>query len=205
MMDIWHPDTLLLFLTVFLPGFISLKVWDLLVPNERRDSSKALFDALAYSTLNFAFLAWVYLPELSQPSALLQSPLVAVPKLLLAFLVAPILWPILLRWLLTSRWLARFVVSPIKRPWDYVFGRREPYWIIVHLKDGRAVGGRYGGSSFASSYPVPEQIYLQEIWHLDDDLRFMHPIQHSKGALFFKDEIRAIEFFEYKATEGKGS
>lgn len=193
--DLWRPDALLLFLTVFLPGFISLKVWDLLVPNERRDFSKALFDALAYSTLNFAALAWLFLPEISQPAGLLQPSVITVSKLMLVFLIAPVGWPILLRWLLTLRWLGRFVVSPIKRPWDYVFGRREPYWIIVHLRDGSAVGGRYAGDSFASSYPAPEQIYLQELWQLDGEMKFVQPIANSKGALFFKDEIKAVEFF----------
>jgi hypothetical protein len=51
--------TLALFLIFFIPGFISLKVYDLLVPGERRDFSKSLFDAVAYSSLNFVALLWL--------------------------------------------------------------------------------------------------------------------------------------------------
>jgi len=43
-MDIWQIDKLVLFLVFFIPGFISIRVYDSLVPSERRDLSKSLFD-----------------------------------------------------------------------------------------------------------------------------------------------------------------
>jgi hypothetical protein len=46
--------TLALFLIFFVPGFISLKVYDLLIPSEARDFTKSVFDAIAYSTLSFS-------------------------------------------------------------------------------------------------------------------------------------------------------
>jgi len=36
-MDIWNADKLALFPIFFLPGFISIKIYDLLVPGEPRD------------------------------------------------------------------------------------------------------------------------------------------------------------------------
>jgi len=64
---LFEGNTLSLFLIFFIPGFISLKIYDLLVPGERRDFSKSAFDAIAYSALNFAvFLPLILLiqPEL---------------------------------------------------------------------------------------------------------------------------------------------
>ena len=58
-MDIWNIDKLTLFLIFFLPGFISMKVYDLMVPGEPRDVSKSVFEAIAYSTLNFGVLFWL--------------------------------------------------------------------------------------------------------------------------------------------------
>ena len=58
-MDIWNADKLALFIVFFVPGFISMKVYDLLVPGETRDASKSLLDAISYSTLNFAALFWL--------------------------------------------------------------------------------------------------------------------------------------------------
>jgi hypothetical protein len=58
-MDIWNIDKFTLFLIFCLPGFISMKVYDLMVPGERRDVSKSIFEAVSYSTLNFAALFWL--------------------------------------------------------------------------------------------------------------------------------------------------
>ena len=58
-MDIWNVDKLTLFLIFFLPGFISMKVYGLMVPGEPRDFSKSVLEAISYSTLNFAVLFWL--------------------------------------------------------------------------------------------------------------------------------------------------
>ncbi len=36
-MNIWEADKLVLFLIFFIPGFVSIKVYDLLIPGEQRD------------------------------------------------------------------------------------------------------------------------------------------------------------------------
>ena len=53
----WMQDKFLLFLLFFVPGFVSIKVFDLLVPDERRDFQSAVSEAIGYSALNFAVLA----------------------------------------------------------------------------------------------------------------------------------------------------
>jgi Family of unknown function (DUF6338) len=52
----WTQDRLLLFLLFFVPGFISIKIYDLLVPSERRDFQSTLAEAIGYSAVNFAVL-----------------------------------------------------------------------------------------------------------------------------------------------------
>ena len=54
-----NQETLALFLIFFIPGFISLKVYDLPIPGERRDFTKSLFDTMACTALNFAALLWL--------------------------------------------------------------------------------------------------------------------------------------------------
>lgn len=53
--NIWTNDALILFILFFVPGFISLKIYDLLIAKEQRDFSKSCFDAVGYSAVNFAF------------------------------------------------------------------------------------------------------------------------------------------------------
>jgi hypothetical protein len=194
-MDIWNADKLALFLVFVLPGFISMKVYDLMVPGEPRDASKSLFEAISFSTLNFAALFWLI--------ALIQSDdfyrkhfILYALSIVLIMVVVPACWPFAFLKLSSWRPIARHLVHPIRKPWDYVFGKREPFWVIVHLHNGQRIGGRFDVQSFASSDPADEQIYLEAVWVLDEQGRFLRPVERSRGIIIMKDEIRAVEFFE---------
>ncbi len=194
-MDIWNVDKLTLFLIFFLPGFISMKVYDLMVPGEPRDVSKSIFEAITYSTLNFAALLWLIV--LVQRDGLYQKHLVLFwLSVVVIMIVALACWPFVFLKLATWRPIAKHFVHPIRKPWDYVFGKREPFWIIVHLQNQQKIGGRFGPGSFASSDPATEQLYLEEVWALDDVGRFINPIQRSRGIIIMKEQIRAVEFFK---------
>jgi hypothetical protein len=193
-MDIWNADKLALFLIFFLPGFISMKVYDLMVAGERRDISKSVFEAIAYSTLNFAVLFWliafILADDFYHRHLILYSISVAA-----IMVVVPACWPFLFLKLSTWRPVAKHFIHPIRKPWDYVFGKRNSFWIIVHLQNGQKVGGRFDTESFASSDPADEQIYLEEVWVLDAEGRFLSQVERSRGILIMKNEIRAVEFF----------
>jgi hypothetical protein len=68
---------------------------------------------------------------------------------------------------------------------------------IVHLRDGKRIGGRYGADSFASSSPAEEQIYLEEVWSLDAHGSFFRGRGTLAGVLIMKSEIIAVELFRY--------
>jgi hypothetical protein len=188
-----NAQTLTLFLLFFVPGFVSLKVYDSLVPSERRDFSKSIFDAVAYSALNFAALyaliAWMRSGTMNTPTYALAAVLVMV--------LFPGLWPFFWIWLLSTRLFNRYFIHPIQRPLDYVFGKRRPCWMIVHLKDQRRIGWLFDSDSFASSYPAEPQLYLQEVWKLDADGRFFQRVERSEGMIVLKEEIIAVELFKY--------
>lgn len=192
-MDIWQKDKLLLFLAFFIPGFISIKVYDLLVPSERRDFSKSIFEAVGYSSLNYAFWSWLIFLMHTGDFYSYHKIWYYVFFFLIIF-VSPVIWPVLFFKLSSRSFISKYIVHPIKKPWDYVFGKRESYWVIVHLKDGRKIGGRYDTDSFASSYPSDEQIYIEEAWILDDQGSFNKRIEDSKGIIVFGSEILAVEF-----------
>src|ERR1022692_1535323 len=83
--------TLALFLFFFVPGFISLQIYDLFVPSERRDFSKSIFDAVAYSALNFVGMFWLIalMRAGHMPSWLWYL------SLLVVCIIAPGIWPML--------------------------------------------------------------------------------------------------------------
>ncbi len=195
-MNIWEPNKLLLFLVFFVPGFISLKVYDLLIPGERRNFSRSLLEVLGYSSLNYAAFSWliflIYSRKLYQNH--INWFLVI---LIIVLFVAPAVWPFIFVTLFQKwKFLSKFIIHPIPKAWDYIFGKKESFWVIVHLKDGRRVGGKYDTNSFTSSYPEEEQIYLEEVWRLDEKGKFIKPIERTKGILILGREISMIEFFE---------
>ncbi len=108
----------------------------------------------------------------------------------------PIGWPFILNRLYKTKIIAKYVISPYQKPWDFIFGKRESYWIIVHLKDGRNIGGKYGVNSFASSAPADEQIFLEEVWQLNSIGKFVKQINNSKGIIIMREEISSIEFIK---------
>ncbi|HXM46054.1 MAG TPA: DUF6338 family protein [Bryobacteraceae bacterium] len=65
-----------------------------------------------------------------------------------------------------------------------------------YTQNGQRIGGWFGIESFASSDPADEQIYLEEVWILDEAGRFVSTVERSRGIIVMKQEIRAVEFFE---------
>src|SRR5437899_2451229 len=131
---LFEGNALLLFLIFFIPGFVSLKIYDLLVPGERRDFSKSAFDAIAYSALNFAILLPLIL--------FMQSEFLFVHhrnwSVFVAYfvlLVFPAVWPFVLTKVAATRFFLRYFVNPTPSACDYLFGKREQFWVIVHPKD----------------------------------------------------------------------
>ncbi len=85
---------------------------------------------------------------------------------------------------------------PTLRAWDYVFGKRKEYFVIVTLVDGREIAGEYSTESFTSSYPEEPQIYLEKTWKLDENGDFEREINQTSGILVLSKDIQSIEFFE---------
>lgn len=200
-MDIWAPDKLLLFIGFVIPGFITLKVYELLVPTAPRESSKQLIDAIAYSCINYAILfAPIYWVETH--AARLTHPVPYVIFYVFVLLAAPATWPCLWLWWRTTQLSQRFLAHPTGKPWDHVFKQRKHYWIVATLRDGTKIGGRYADSSFVSSAPAEEQIYLEEAWELNGDGGFHRCRDKSCGIIIMGSDLVSVELFAQEYPDG---
>ncbi|MFA6036890.1 MAG: DUF6338 family protein [Legionellales bacterium] len=198
--DTTQINSLYLLLLFFFPGFISLKVYDLLVPNEKRNFSHDFLEAVSYSILNLSLLIFLLAPAFAL--GWYENIWVFCVLAFLTLLVFPAIWPILIyRLVMQNTFFSKWFVSPMRRPWDWFFSRRQPLWVIVHLKDRRKIGGVFASKSYASSYPIKEQIYLEEVWELNETGQFKEPVETSKGVILLGDDISSIEFFETKSRE----
>jgi hypothetical protein len=114
----------------------------------------------------------------------------------------PAVWPF--AYLVTKNYLkdelrsiTNLTERPVPQPWDCKFGENKACWIIVYLKDGTSIGGWYGKNSYCSSSPSKEQIYLEEVYEVDEDGVFgADSVRGTEGILILGDEISAIEFFK---------
>jgi hypothetical protein len=194
-----HPEVLVLFLICFVPGLVMLNVWDHIVAQgSRRDFSKSIFEAVAYSAINLGF----FLPLIEVVRSGKLGPVFSAVAIFVILLGAPATWPFLLRKILSSRWLTKYGMHPDEAAWDFVFGQHEPFWAVVHLRDLRRVGGRFAANSFVSSSPAEPQIYLEEVWKLDEDGRLCEPIERSRGIVILGKEILALRSNSMKCKQG---
>ncbi|MGJ0429863.1 DUF6338 family protein [Methylobacter sp.] len=193
-MDIWETNKLLLFIAFVIPGFVSIKTYELLFPAATKESDKLLIDAIAYSSINYALLLLpIYQIETHRIRE--DYPTAYILFYVFVLFIAPISWACLMKRLRTTEFFQRAMPHPTAKPWDYVFAQRKAYWVIVTLKDGKQFAGRYDSTSFASSAPAPEQLYLQETWVLNGDGGFERPRVDTAGILILSSEIMTVEFF----------
>lgn len=156
-MDIWSADKLVLFIAFVVPGFVSLKTYALLSPGTSRQAATDVVDAVSFSCINYALLIW---PIISIHSMRLETTSPTTFALFCTFvlLIAPISWACLLFRLRQTQFFQRSLPHPTAKPWDFLFAQRKPYWVIVTIKDGKKIAGRYASRSFASSNPAREQL-----------------------------------------------
>ncbi|WP_316509832.1 DUF6338 family protein [Klebsiella aerogenes] len=197
-MDIWDKSKIIIFLLFVIPGFISMKVYSVLRPNTIFDTSKAIIEIVSYSCMNYAIWFFpIYCIESSE--FYLTHPVLYFLIYLSILFISPILLTIFFSWMRTWNWLRTFMPHPTGKAWDYFFGLRVPCWVIVTLKDGKKIAGKYGANSFASSAPEPEQIYLEEHWVLSNDGGLERPRVSTLGILILSKDIEHLEFFRFES------
>jgi hypothetical protein len=177
-------DNLELVIIFVAPGFISLKVWGLLNSSPRFILSESLIEAVIYSSFNVIFFFWLF-------NILKQIHLVLAYGVIL--FVLPVLWPVLF-YRLSKIPFFKTRLTPTS--WDHFFSLKEDCFILLHLKNGLTLGGLYTSKSFASSFPEKEDLYLSELWRLDEDGGFIEPVENTGGLLVNFEEVNFIEIYK---------
>ena len=189
------------------PGFVALKTYELLVPG-RKTSAQAL-DVVTYGMLNL-LVAWpIFLLErsLGQGVSGIAYTASAIGLTALAVVVSPAALAVAVYKLRMAPWLQKWTLHPLSSAWDFIFQQRREWFLILHLKDGKMVGARFGANSFASdAFNTGEggpDIYVEETWLLDKNGKF---IEKKLASMLIKmSECREIEFFEVQDQLTKGS
>jgi Family of unknown function (DUF6338) len=82
-----------------------------------------------------------------------------------------------------------------RQAWDYLFQRLDTgRWVVIKLKTARAIAGKLGNGSWVSQTPAPDghDLWLQEIWTVDDAGRPAVMVEPQQGMWIARDDIEAL-------------
>jgi len=193
------------------PGFLATHSFNAVVVRETRDTTRMVVEWVAVS-----MLFWVIIGPIIGAALLasgwdlgaldteVRSAATSQAKVnaLLLFTGVAVIVPVLAGWGLARSVRRagledRLGIRPLHpRAWDELFSRGEAAYVIVTLKNGGKIAGYYGPRSFASSYPNPEDLYLEAVVPLDDDDNFTGTSdEHTAGVWIPGAEVRTLELF----------
>jgi hypothetical protein len=194
-MEQFTPDKIILLAIFFVPGFVYLKAYRLFFAESKTDFSKDLYEAIGFSFIIAILFAYPLL-IINQKEFINNNPLIYSLAMIFVVVVIPILGAKIYHIIVNEKWFNKKMVNPIKSPWDSFFSRRECFWVIVTLKNGRKIGGKYSIGSYASTFPNPKEIYLKEVWKLNERNGFVKIKNNSEGIIITENEISTIEFLK---------
>ncbi|MBI9038692.1 MAG: hypothetical protein JEY97_11210 [Bacteroidales bacterium] len=193
-MEILNFENLVVLTIFFVPGFVYLKAYRLFIAETKTDFSKDLYEAIGFSFLNAILFSYpIYL--IHHINLIVNYPFLYFLSLALIIVIFPIFFAFIFQKVSEKRWFGKFMINPTKSAWDSFFSKRKSYFVIVTLKNGRKIGGKYGKNSFSSTYPNPEELYLEELWELNKNNGFKKIEPQTEGILITEKEISTIEFY----------
>lgn len=110
---------------------------------------------------------------------------------LLAFILGVIKQKGVIEWLFEKLNLNK--IHPIPTAWDYYFSKQMESWVIVTLKNGKTIYGKFSTNSFASSDSDERDLYIEKTYSVDDDMIWKDNGKNM-SILIKYDEISTIEF-----------
>ena len=202
MIDLLSNDKLILLIVFVFPGLVSMHIYRLIMPARAIDWSTAVLEGAFYSIINFC-LTLPLLVAITCNDFSSAHPYLFSMGLLSILLVFPIIWPRAWTTLIKSRKLMAKLQLPHPTAWDWFFDKRNPVFMLIHLRSGKVIGGYYGNDSFASSFPLDGDLYLRAVYNLDKNLRFTAPVDNTRGLLIRKDEYSYIELYDVPSAPSK--
>jgi hypothetical protein len=149
-------------------------------------------EAICFSLLNFV-VVWPLQQWLLGSSPAKTSLFIQWLISTTAFILIPIAWPFCLIWLLQWAEQRDWIAVRAKTAWDDFFGQRKAgCWLQIVLNDDTVIGGRFDKLSYASSWPEPGHLYVEELWHIDPFGRFSQRLVGNPGVLLRPADYKRV-------------
>lgn len=182
-----------------LPGFLIKSIINSMTPKVKTSDSIYFLSCLSYSIVNCAIWSWMYNILYQNRDILTFWYWIFV---VLSTLIGATLLAIILGYIKQKELISRLVnrtkvnyIHPVPTAWDYYFSKQKSAWVIVTLMDGSKVYGHFDNQSFASSDREERDIYIQEVYGIDEKYNWIKNGQ-SDGIMISKNNIKTIEFIK---------
>lgn len=190
------PQYLLVFVAFVLPGAISMYFYSLMVPQEVRVLKDRILEAVCFSIANF-LMVFPAIYYMITPGFLQENVLVVWLMVVVFLMIMPAIWPFVFVRLLRILESRNLITVQSKTAWDEFFSRaRSGCWLIVELNDGSHIGGRFGDRSYASAFPDPGHLYIEELWEIDSNKIFRQVLPGKPGAILRPSDYHHVEVFK---------
>ena len=203
------PEVLALLLFFLVPGFVLIRVFDELHPGRRQGSGNVIIDSVLGSLpiLAIWFFPALFLFQLGPRLPYWLYYLLLFIFILLGIFATPLILAYIFHRLELRGTLKKIGTQPSSTPSERLFSNREGkyYYVRFHLKEGRVLGGYCGENSFAAGdSPKEQEIYVEEVWRLDENGRFVERVEGTAGVMLNREDCETIEFFEtLEAHDGR--
>lgn len=205
----WTQITVLL--TAVLPGFVyQVSRRRVGGPDpEARDLGERLLHAIAASAVFASIYAVIFGPAVID---FVRRPQLAISDIrqlgwvfLLLVVVVPWVAARVRFYFTTSQWWGRMRAwsvdtfklqrqwDPTPSAWDFAFNRSTAGWVRVLTPHGW-VGGWFGPDSFASSFPDPQELFIEVGYIMEEDGTFSSMISAPGGVLVNCREVLRVDF-----------
>lgn len=203
-MTLESSDVLFYTLAFLVPGFILQWTLSAFVSQKKEDAQLLLLRFITLSCANYGLWSGVIF-YLFRTDALKNHAIASAIIFFTIVFLSPLLIGLALGKSSQNDTVRNLLIRVGFRPlhavpnsWDYKFSHvREAAWVIVVLTDGTQVAGFWGEKSFASSEPDERDLYIEELWTIEEDGTW-EKMERSEGILLMREQIRYIEFRSYE-------
>jgi uncharacterized protein DUF6338 len=171
--------------------------------------TERLFRAIARSLLLYAIASpWLLRVTQRVASGKRMWPWEPIIGLSLVEFVAPLVLGLAVVGIRRSEWFRRLTRRLTRRDartrsWDFAFSSQARFFVRAKLKTGERVGGVYADDSFASAFPEPQDVFLQQVWKLTSDGTPDYPVPGSRGLVLRQEDVELVELIDLEVEDGE--
>lgn len=200
--DLLNPAALLVFTAFVLPGFWAWKVGQLRLPHGEQKPQDVILEILGYAIGNAMVASLIGLSP-TQWTAW-PTDVRNILSLAAAVFLLPTAIAFVASWIV--EWLASVNVFVSGHPtaWDRLVLsrlRREPFFILATLRDGRKLGGAFLNNGYASNYPYDRDLLIDQVWEVDQSTgEFLKLVTGEAGLYVRGEDILTVEIFAFEVV-----